>query len=45
MGYGNKLRILKLEYFDGTIKTVRYTAKNYWAAVGNKSIKTYAVTN
>ncbi len=43
MGYGNKLRMLKLEYFDGTVKVVRYTMKNYWAAVGNKQIKSYGI--
>lgn len=42
MGYG-KIKFLKLEYYCGKIETVRYTSKNYWAAVGNKLIKSYGV--
>lgn len=42
MGYG-KLRMMTIEYFDGTVETVKYTMKNYWKAVGNKAVKSYGV--
>ena len=38
-----KMRFLRLEYYCGKIERVRYTKSSYWAAAGNKAIKTYGM--
>ena len=41
-GYG-KLRFLELVYYCGKVERVRYTMSAYWAAAGNKQIKSYGM--